>query len=416
VTVASGLTEPAAKESAEAYRQIRKTDVLREGLTLSQFGLGFLDRRERAGIRAIKEDRNRWSRYIDRDPIGGMVLATLGRRDVLDWLDRRTGLAHQTRKNALNLLRVALQEAFDREVTSSNVARDVRVHRASSAKETDDLEGILVPDEQRRLLTVVPEAERPVVEFALYSGVRQGSQWWLKSADCHGDSAFIRRHKNGRPRTLHLLGPAQTALATALERGSTWAFPAPRGGRRQKGNLPGREARGEQPSDWQVWLAAAGINRRVRWHDLRHTCATSLLAGWWGDRKWSLDEVCDYMGHSSVKVTERYARKLQETQRKAVAETVFPGGNRGGNQGNDNCSGLPASASPCKTVIRGFESRPHLRSETAAVPIGESSGWEHAGNEASPAAWALALAADRSLSHRVVAVKAVRRRRRKGVA
>lgn len=47
-------------------------------------------------------------------------------------------------------------------------------------------------------------------------------------------------------------------------------------------------------------------DRRVRWHDLRHSCGTSLNAGWWG-RVWSLEEIRDLLGHSSVKVTEIYA-------------------------------------------------------------------------------------------------------------
>jgi hypothetical protein len=37
--------------------------------------------------------------------------------------------------------------------------------------------------------------------------------------------------------------------------------------------------------------ALRAIARTVRWHDLRHTCASSLVAGGWGPR-WSLEEPC----------------------------------------------------------------------------------------------------------------------------
>lgn len=120
--------------------------------------------------------------------------------------------------------------------------------------------------------------------------------------------------KNGRPRTVSLLGPAARALELRPP-SKRWVWPAPRGGRR---------AEGKPPTGWHSWVRAAKIGRRIRWHDLRHTCATSLLAGWWGKRKWSIDEVCEHMGHSSVKVTERYARKLSSTTRLAAAATVFP--------------------------------------------------------------------------------------------
>jgi integrase len=54
----------------------------------------------------------------------------------------------------------------------------------------------------------------------------------------------------------------------------------------------------------------AGITRRVRFHDLRHTCASSLVAGWWG-RAWRLEEVKAILGHGSVTMTERYAHLAQ---------------------------------------------------------------------------------------------------------
>jgi integrase len=84
------------------------------------------------------------------------------------------------------------------------------------------------------------------------------------------------------------------------------AFPTPSGCRRDRGKLYG----------FHEHLKKAGIRRPVRWHDLRHTCASSLVAGWWG-KPWRLEEVRDLLGHSSVEVTERYAHLagsvLQET-------------------------------------------------------------------------------------------------------
>ena len=52
-----------------------------------------------------------------------------------------------------------------------------------------------------------------------------------------------------------------------------------------------------------VWRS--GGKRPVRWHDLRHTCASSLVAGWWG-HAWRLEEVKEVLGHSSIVVTQRY--------------------------------------------------------------------------------------------------------------
>jgi len=77
------------------------------------------------------------------------------------------------------------------------------------------------------------------------------------------------------------------------------AFPRRRGGYRD-------EAHVIKWSDWKAILKRAGIARRFRFHDLRHTCASALVSGMWG-RRWSLEEVKEVLGHTDIAVTQRYA-------------------------------------------------------------------------------------------------------------
>ena len=60
--------------------------------------------------------------------------------------------------------------------------------------------------------------------------------------------------------------------------------------------------------------------RRSWWHLLRHTCATSLLCGWWGER-WTLAEVGKLLGHTSVRTTEMYAHLLDSELTKIATRT-----------------------------------------------------------------------------------------------
>lgn len=404
-TILSGVSRAEADESADAFAQLRHADSLREGITLLGFGPGFLDRRERDGSRNGRTERNAWKNHVEKDPIANIPIATLERRDVLEWRDRRPRDVG-TRKNLLNLLRVALHDALDRGLCKFNPARDVRV-KGKGKVDLDDLTGILAPVEQRRLLAVVPAHERALVAFALMTGLRQAEQWWLKPEDLGRGLIVVRRSKDGKPpkgnkvRTVHLLAPAARALELAPSN-ADWVWPAERGGRRPEG---------KPPKDWHRWVKRAKIRRRIRWHDLRHTCATSLLAGWWGGRKWTLDEVCKHLGHSSVKVTERYARKLAETHRLAVNETVFP---------RSSPLMLPQNmkmAEKKRSRLRDLNSRPAVY-ETAGLSSKSGrllGGVFPRGNvETFPGGWALALAAERVL--RVVPVASIRRRSRKGVA
>jgi hypothetical protein len=65
--------------------------------------------------------------------------------------------------------------------------------------------------------------------------------------------------------------------------------------------------------------------RRVRFHDLRHTCASHLLQGTWAphftDRALRLEEIREWLGHKSISTTERYAHLCADSLRSRVRST-----------------------------------------------------------------------------------------------
>ena len=321
--VVSGVSQAEANDIAAGYAEIRNESVFKEGLPMKEFGPQYMNYREGQGIRGIRQDRSRWDKHVTKDVIAKLAVSSITKLDILDWMDRRKKISYRSKLKLLNLMRTALAYAVERGYMDNNPAATIKLNKAAAATEKDDLEGILTPDEQRALIGCVPEREQAAIVFALSTGMRQAEQWWLKWTDIVGNKIVVKRSSNGKPpksgkpRDVYLLPAAEAALKVmkaerALRREpSEFVFVSLRGKRRQEGKAP---------PQWEKWLERAGIKRHVRWHDLRHTCATSLLAGWWG-RKWSLDEVCTLLGHSSVTVTERYARKLSDTLRLAVAET-----------------------------------------------------------------------------------------------
>ncbi len=321
-----------------------------EGLTLAAWATRVLDQREADGLRGIREERNRWASYVAKDELARLPIRTINRRDVLRWLDgvrakraSRPGpggrvttgrkLGRQTVLNALTLLRTVLEDASQRNVIGDNPARGITLPRE---QRTRDPWTFLHPDEQRRLVRAAGD-DWPMVAFAIGTGLRQGEQWSLELADVHLEEQQPRvvvrfgspgkPPKNGRIRVVPLLGIAVEAVRAQLEvlagrreRATKWRRPDPNPrGLLFPGRSGGHRKRGE-PKSLVHARDAAKLGRHVRWHDLRHTCASSLVAGWWG-RAWSLEEVCDMLGHSSIKVTERYAHLAGTLVDRAAAAT-----------------------------------------------------------------------------------------------
>ena len=316
---------------AEAEMALKAPPAKRQAIDLISFGADYLDRRA-DDVRDIVNDRSRWRLYIEGDAIGSTVLTELTRRDVRQWLHRlkKRGLADQSLRNVLNLLRQALRDAEESDMIEENVTVGMSVR--TKGGDTEDAWTYLDPDEQIALLNATPESAWHLVAFALGTGVRQGEQYALlvDDVDIVGREVTIRYGKpnaptkNGRVRTTPLFGLGLEGVRRAMvtNRGLPLLFPS-RTKRRDPGEVPERWLYSRTPgapSGFKRWVKAAGIKRNIRWHDLRHTCATSLLAGWWG-RKWSIDEVCMMLGHSSTKVTERYAHKVDDTLKRAGEET-----------------------------------------------------------------------------------------------
>lgn len=282
-----------------------------DGLTVDQAGRSWL--KTRSHLSAYANDRSRWSLHIATSPLGRMPVVSVAKKDVKRFARSLTGAA-SSRRNVMTLVRSFFASMVEDEVIPANPAADVFAVVDDEAGRSQD--EYLLPAEQTKLLDAIPEPERWLVAFAIGTGMRQGEQWNLHLADVDLEKrravvryggfrkGKLRTPKNGKTRTVDLFGLGLHAAREWLKALPSYAssnphglmFPTARGARRQQSKVPAA-----------FTSARRSVGRvHVRWHTLRHACASALVAGWWGPA-WRLEEVSRHLGHSSLAVTERYA-------------------------------------------------------------------------------------------------------------
>lgn len=131
------------------------------------------------------------------------------------------------------------------------------------------------------------------VLLAAYTGIRRGHLLRLTHHEVHG--GFLRLDRSSKTRTLQLvpLHPKVQALAEALPLAITDY---------------------DLSVEWKAARKACRLES-VRWHDLRHTCASWLVqAGV------PLHTVSEVLGHSSTAMTRRYAHLAPDHLAAAMAK------------------------------------------------------------------------------------------------
>jgi len=205
--------------------------------------------------------------------------------------------------------------------------------------EKDNLkERILTPEEERRLIGSSYPALRSILIVALHSGMRLGEILGLRwdQVDLKARRIRVERTKSGKIRFIEVNTPLLHELhqLRALDGRSPYVFLNPDTGK------PLTSVR----TAFMAACRRAGISG-LRFHDLRHTFATRLnLLG--------ADPITirDLLGHSSLKITERYTHSDQDQKRRAVELLAGVPGQEAGS-GQDLLR-------PCDTESGSRESEP----------------------------------------------------------
>lgn len=306
----------------------------------------FFRSREAVDNRSMERDKNRWGTYISTWQLYKKPIAAITSHDIREWrnaMQTRKATRHRNKgnnisvhtvKNAMSLLRAAFRFAVESRIIDNDPTANVRVTKKDLR--TEEPWTYMTLEEQDRLINCasISIADRLLIQFAIGSGMRRGEIFALHWQDVFtGTKKHVvvrygspgKPPKNGKIRRIPLFGLALEAIKQWSDMQSNpkvgIVFPNENGGFRKE----------ISHKLWERYLEDAGIDRHVRFHDLRHTCASSLVTGWWG-RRWSLEEVKNLLGHGTINLTERYAHLADTAVEQAASETLAPiGQSKAGN-------------------------------------------------------------------------------------
>ena len=258
-------------------------------------------------------------------PVGGMRKV-----DVQEWVRelQDKGLASATIRQCYRILKAVMDEAVDHKLIAESPCRKIALPRADRQEHL-----YLEPAQVGRLAAAIDPAFRALIYSAAYLGCRWGELVGLKRQNLNLLQHRVRivgtleevggrapryveetKTRSGR-RTLTIPSFLCEILGThlSLVPESEFVFVGREGGLLRRNNFRRRH--------WKPTLSTAGVSERLRFHDLRHTCASILIAQGAHPK-----EIQARLGHASIMTTmDRYGHLFPSlgAQLDASLETVF---------------------------------------------------------------------------------------------
>jgi integrase len=256
---------------------------------------------------------------------GSVKLRDMRAINIEQWIAamHNDGLSASRIKQAHSLLASTLSAAVRSQMLRNNPATGVSLPRAQRNEMP-----FLTPGEVRRLADALKPPDRTLIYTLAYTGIRQGEATALRrsnvnllrreiiinesATDVHGRKVFGET-KNRQTRIVALPGFLVPILEIHLEQvpvePDALVFTSSTNGPIDWSNFRART--------WKPALAVAGIDPRLRMHDLRHTAASILIAQGCHPKV-----VQEQLGHGSIVITmDRYGH-LYPGDRSKVSDAL----------------------------------------------------------------------------------------------
>ncbi|HSA05983.1 MAG TPA: tyrosine-type recombinase/integrase [Candidatus Gastranaerophilales bacterium] len=175
-------------------------------------------------------------------------------------------------------------------------------------REDTKMERFLQREEEEKLLyfcTGTQEYMKPILVCALHTGMRRGEIFNLKWGNVNLQEGFITvtKTKSGKDRKIPISSTLKSYFEELIKKQvNEYVFPSPITGKPYNTIRKG----------FELLCKKAGI-KNLRFHDLRHTAATRMVA-----LGVELVIVQDILGHANITTTMRYAHPVPERKKMAI--------------------------------------------------------------------------------------------------
>jgi integrase len=212
----------------------------------------------------------------------------------------KTGVSKSTVNRDLAIMKKMFNLSIDWKLATENPVKKVKFF-----SEKDNLkERILTKEEEDRLLVASAEHLKPILIAALNTGMRLGEILSLKWGQIDFEKELVRveKTKSGKIRYVNINSVLSKTLENLKAQDGEFLFTNPETGQPLK----------DVKTAFKSACRRANI-KNLRFHDLRHTFATRLV-----ESGVDIITVKELLGHSTVKITERYTHPNQKLKEKAV--------------------------------------------------------------------------------------------------
>jgi integrase len=265
-----------------------------------------------------------YERYVKRDihpTLGDINLANLSRADIARWVNDMAdaGASGKTISNKHGFLSGALKRAVKDGLIPSNPCADIKLPRTARKEMV-----FLTHEEYRLLHDCFSDHYKPLVEFLVASGARFSEATALHPRDINHSTGSVRINKAWKrtPGGYEMGVPKTERSVRTINLPADVLAPLNRFGDLVFLNTAGKPVRvyGWRENVWYPTVKKAqekGLEKQPRIHDLRHTCASWMIAA-----GIPLPVIQAHLGHESIKTTIDLYGHLDDTSRQAAAEAI----------------------------------------------------------------------------------------------